>query len=80
MEDQRRILNSWKEIAGHLGRGIRTVQRWERDLGLPVHRPDRKRRSAVLAPSGDLESWLRQTTQTSPPANPPLKLPRFAGL
>ena len=31
-------LDSWKEIAAYLGRGIRTVQRWEREEGLPVHR------------------------------------------
>ncbi len=30
------VLNSWKEIACYLGRGVRTVQRYERDLGLPV--------------------------------------------
>ena len=33
-------LDSWKEIASYLGRGIRTVQRWEREEGLPVHRLD----------------------------------------
>ena len=31
-------LDSWKEIAAHLGRDVRTVQRWERAEGLPVHR------------------------------------------
>ena len=31
-------LDSWKVIAAYLGRGVRTVQRWERDEGLPVHR------------------------------------------
>jgi hypothetical protein len=29
------VLNFWKEIAEYLHRGIRTVQRWERDLKLP---------------------------------------------
>ena len=33
------VLNSWKEIASYLGRSVRTVQRWEREFGLPVHRP-----------------------------------------
>ncbi len=55
------ILNSWKEIANYLGRGVRTVQRWERDLGLPVHRPKGKDRSAVLAFPQELDNWLRQT-------------------
>jgi hypothetical protein len=31
-------LNGWEEIAAHLGRTVRTVQRWERELGLPIHR------------------------------------------
>ena len=31
-------LDSWKEIAGYLKRDVRTVQRWERDFGLPVQR------------------------------------------
>jgi len=55
------ILNSWKEIANYLGRGVRTVQRWERDLGLPVHRPKGKDRSAVLAFPEELNAWLQQT-------------------
>ena len=29
-------LDSWKEIARHLGRDVRTVMRWERERGLPV--------------------------------------------
>jgi len=33
------ILSGWKEIACHLGRGVRTVQRYERELGLPIRRP-----------------------------------------
>ena len=52
------ILNSWKEIAVYLGRGIRTVQRWEIDLGLPVRRPRGKARSAVIALKAELDSWL----------------------
>ncbi|MBZ5567485.1 MAG: hypothetical protein LAN64_06500 [Acidobacteriia bacterium] len=55
------ILNSWKEIANYLGRGVRTVQRWERDLGLPVHRPKGKDRSAVLAFPYELQAWLHST-------------------
>lgn len=54
----RRILNSWKEIATYLGRGVRTVQRWEAQLGLPIHRPAGKDHSAVLAFSSELDQWL----------------------
>ena len=52
------ILNSWKEIARYLGRGVRTVQRWERDLGLPVRRPHGRDRSTVLALAEELDHWL----------------------
>ena len=31
-------LDSWKEIAAYLRKGLRTVQRWERTEGLPVRR------------------------------------------
>ncbi|HWC15744.1 MAG TPA: hypothetical protein VG498_01965 [Terriglobales bacterium] len=54
----RRILNSWKEIATYLGRGVRTVQRWEAQLALPIHRPAGKDHSAVLAFSSELDQWL----------------------
>ena len=53
------ILNSWKEVAGYLGRGVRTVQRWEHDLGLPVRRPRGKARSAIIAMRSELDLWLQ---------------------
>jgi hypothetical protein len=40
-------LDSWKEMAGYLKRGVRTVQRWEREAGLPVRRLAREKRGAV---------------------------------
>lgn len=55
---ERRILNSWKEIAAYVGRGVRTVQRWEAQLELPVHRPAGKDHGAVLAFSPELDEWL----------------------
>lgn len=54
------ILNSWKEIAAYLGRGVRTVQRWEQELELPVRRPRGTSRSAVLALKSDLDRWLER--------------------
>jgi len=54
------ILNSWKEIAAYLGRGVRTAQRWERDLALPVRRPRGKDRSAVFAVPTEIDAWLRR--------------------
>jgi tetratricopeptide (TPR) repeat protein len=50
-------LDSWKEIAAHLGRRVRTVQRWEREEGLPVHRHAHRRRGTVYAWSDELDAW-----------------------
>ena len=58
----RKILNGWKQISNHLDRGVRTAQRWEALLGMPVHRPALKDRSAVVAFSDELESWLSRTS------------------
>jgi hypothetical protein len=55
------VLNSWKEIATYLGRGVRTVQRWEAELQLPVRRPRGKNRSAVIAFREELDQWLSRT-------------------
>jgi hypothetical protein len=55
------VLNSWKEIAAYLGRGVRTVQRYEHDLRLPVRRPRGTSRSAVIALTDELDAWLRTT-------------------
>ena len=61
MEEARRILNGWKEIATYLGRGVRTVQRWEVLYKMPVHRPAEKDRAAVVAFSNELDQWIKQS-------------------
>ena len=50
-------LDSWKEIAQHLGRTVRTVQRWERHCGLPVHRHRHRESSSVYAYKRELDVW-----------------------
>lgn len=52
------LLTSWKEIASYLGKGVRTVQRWEETLGLPVIRPSDSRSGIVMARPSDLAAWL----------------------
>jgi hypothetical protein len=53
------ILTSWKDIARHLGKSVRTVQRWESELGLPVRRPQGvNHKSSVVARRADLDAWL----------------------
>lgn len=48
------ILTGWKDIANYLGKGVRTVQRYEREMGLPVHRPA----GAVVAVQAELTDWV----------------------
>ena len=50
-------LDSWKAIAAYLSRGTRTVQRWERMEGLPVHRLRHDQGSNVFAYKKELDSW-----------------------
>ena len=58
MQGSNGVLNSWKEVAQYLERGVRTVQRWEADLGLPVRRPRGKKRSAVIAICSEIDDWV----------------------
>src|SRR5690242_10284183 len=67
------ILNSWKEIAAYLGRGVRTVQRWEGEQQLPVHRIGKGKRSPVYALIPELRFWLatwRLNSTRPPPLRP----------
>jgi TolB-like protein/Tfp pilus assembly protein PilF len=65
-----RRLDSWKEIAAFFGRDERTVNRWEKELGLPVHRlPGTKGR--VYAFTDELAAWRAAPNHASAttPAN-----------
>ncbi len=64
------VLTSWKDIAQYMGKGVRTVQRWEQDFGLPVRRPQGSDKKAILARPADLDAWvaLRCTSRSSPAA------------
>jgi hypothetical protein len=65
-----RVLHSWKEIAAYMGRGVRTIQRYEAHLGLPVRRPSGAPRSAVLAFSQEIDQWLAKSpTRVEPLSN-----------
>jgi TolB-like protein/TPR repeat protein len=55
------MLDSWKKISHYLGREIRTCHRWEKELGLPVHRIDNKSfRSKVFAYKYEIDQWLKE--------------------
>ena len=52
-----RVLRSWKEVAEYMSRGVRTVQRWEKQLGLPVHRI--ANRGEVFAFTAEIDGWMQ---------------------
>jgi TolB-like protein/thioredoxin-like negative regulator of GroEL len=73
-------LDSWKEIAAYLNRGVRTVRRWEAVEGLPVHRQVHRTQGSVYAFKSEIETWrqsaARQPVSRSPaaaPARDPIK-------
>lgn len=55
---EQRVLTSWKEIGAYMGRGVRTVQRWEQHFGLPVRRPSCESHSAVMAFPEEIDAWV----------------------
>jgi hypothetical protein len=66
-------LDGWKEIAAHLGKGRRktpdprTVRRWERVHGMPVHREG----SSVFALTDELNLWRLSRIRKTSPVIPP---------
>jgi hypothetical protein len=53
------VLTSWKEIARYVGKGVRTVQRWEREMGFPVRRTKPGEKGSVLAVPREIDSWVK---------------------
>src|SRR3954462_13535228 len=52
------IISGWKDIANYLGKGVRTVQRYERELGLPVSRPAGRGDGSRIATKAELDCWI----------------------
>ena len=79
-EPATRRLDSWKEIASHLGRNVRTVQLWEKNEGLPVHRHPHAARSSVFAFSAELDAWYETRRASSKLDTPPIPAPASTSL
>jgi len=62
-------IDSWKEIATYLGRNERTVVRWEKERGLPVHRIPGGQRRGVFAYRQELDAWLAGADLSEEEAN-----------
>ena len=52
-------LGSWKEISAYLQCSLRTCQRWEKELDLPIHRLDGTPKARVFAYRVELDDWLK---------------------
>jgi DNA-binding NarL/FixJ family response regulator len=55
------FLRSWKEIANYCRASVRTVQRWERDFQLPIHRMRTSAGVRIVAVESELGQWLLQS-------------------
>jgi hypothetical protein len=66
-------LVSWKEIASYLGCDVRTCLRWEKERGLPVHRPGGQPGPRVMASKKELDDWLAGSSHLKETTAPPLE-------
>src|SRR5947208_16607856 len=64
-------LESWKEIADYLRRGVTTVQRWEHEEALPVHRHDHAKKGSVYCYTRELDEWRACRERTLSAASEP---------
>jgi len=65
LEQERDPLDSWKEVAAYLNRSVRTVQRWEKREGLPIHRHVHEKASSVSAYKREIDAWQKQRSRVS---------------
>ena len=61
-------LESWKEIAGFIGRDDRTAMRWAKDQGMPVRRVPGGKRGRVYASRAEISAWLLGHAESEAPA------------
>lgn len=62
-------LDSWKAIAEYLQRDVATVRRWEKALGLPIHRVGGTGRS-VFSYTSEIDEWLNRAKPLLPVLDP----------
>ena len=76
-----RRLASWKEIAQYLRREVRTVIRWEKERGLPVHRVPGGQGRSVFAFTDELDEWASGSlSKPAEPRRPRMKMWVAAGV
>jgi Tfp pilus assembly protein PilF len=73
-----RRLDSWKEIAVFFDRDERTVKRWEKEKGLPVHRLRQNSGARVFAFTEELIRWMNAPGYSSSPTTEKSREPALA--
>ena len=66
-------LVGWKEIAAHLGKTERTVKRWGKTRGLPIHRVPGVAKTSVYAYPAELDQWLESASAFEPDSEPDIE-------
>jgi len=59
--EEKQVLDSWKEIADYLKRSVKTCQRLEHELGLPIHRLADTPKARVFAYKEEIDRWIEKT-------------------
>jgi hypothetical protein len=55
--ERKPVLTCWNDIARYVTKGVRTVQRWERD-GIPCAQTETGTKSSVLAIPKESDAWV----------------------
>jgi len=61
--EERRRLESWKEIAAYVHRSEKTCRRFVKELGMPVHRLEDSPKARVFAYQDELDLWLKENQE-----------------
>jgi Tol biopolymer transport system component len=61
-------LDGWEAISDYLGWHVRTVIRWEKQKGLPVHRVPGGKRQPVYAYRHEIDLWFQEAAGAEPRA------------
>ncbi|MCK5004209.1 MAG: hypothetical protein KAS21_03935 [Candidatus Aminicenantes bacterium] len=57
---EKTFLDSWKEISNYLERSEKTCRKWEKELGLPIHRLEDSPKARVFAYKEELDEWMKE--------------------
>jgi len=68
-------LDGWKGIAAYLKRTTRTVQRWEKLEGLPIHRIGHSSSASVFAYPEEIDAWWNSRKTSLDPRTTPVEEP-----